>query len=288
MDYYFGSVPPNSLEGQYIIETGGCILNTQYREKNLINQWVDIKKTLQPDIKIFVDSGAFSAHTQGVDIDIDDYISYLNEIIEDIEICAALDVIGDPQKSWENYLYMIDRVAIPEKVLYTYHFGEDIEFLENSLKYISNKFDSPYIAIGGVALIKDATLRVDFLYKTVDVLKKYPNVKYHLFGVTDFKILNVLPCTSVDSTTHIMCGAFGKIFLPTHDGWLKAIRPDSFETSMCLDEINFYLNKYNITLDELIESRNHRVYFNCRIIIDTIHNFKPSTNMNLGKKKSLW
>ena len=288
MDYYLGSVPPNSLEGKYIIENGGCVLSTQYREKNLIKQWVDIRKTTQPKIKIFVDSGAFSAHTQGVDIDIDEYISYLNGIIEDIEICAALDVIGDPQKSWENYLYMINRVLTPEKVLYTYHFGEDIKFLEKALEYVSDKFESPYIAIGGVALIKDTSLRADFLDRAIELLKQYPTVKYHLFGVTDFKILNSLPCTSVDSTSHIMCGAFGKILLPTHDGWLKAIRPDSFKTSIHLDEINFYLDKYNITLNELIESRNYRVYFNCRIIIDTMSNFKTPVSINVGRKKSLW
>lgn len=85
-----------------------------------------------------------------------------------------------------------------------------------------------------------------------------------------------------------MCGAFGKILLPTHDGWLKAIRPDSFKTSIHLDEINFYLDKYNITLNELIESRNYRVYFNCRIIIDTMSNFKTPVSINVGRKKSLW
>ena len=52
MDYYLGSVPPNSLEGKYIIENGGCVLSTQYREKNLIKQWIDIRKTTQPRVKI--------------------------------------------------------------------------------------------------------------------------------------------------------------------------------------------------------------------------------------------
>ena len=59
-------------------------------------------------------------------------------------MCAALDVIGDAKSSWENYIYMRERIKIPDKLLYTFHYGEETEYLENAIRYFKeNKI--PYI-----------------------------------------------------------------------------------------------------------------------------------------------
>ena len=62
--------------------------------------------------QVFLDSGAFSAHSLGVSINIDDYCDYIirnRDIIRhDDNVCMAsvLDGIGDDVKTWQNQLYM--------------------------------------------------------------------------------------------------------------------------------------------------------------------------------------
>ena len=70
--------------------------------------------------KLFIDSGAYTAHTKGTKIDVDEYINYLNDIHEYCTVYAQVDHIAgrfgqpkDPKEveaapgiSWENYNYM--------------------------------------------------------------------------------------------------------------------------------------------------------------------------------------
>ena len=48
-------------------------------------------------IKWFLDSGAFSAFTQGAEIDIQEYIEFIKEHKDYLEAYANLDVIGDAE-----------------------------------------------------------------------------------------------------------------------------------------------------------------------------------------------
>lgn len=284
MNYYFGSVPPTSLEGQWILENSGCVLHSQYRERNLISQWIKLRHETEYSPRIFVDSGAYSAHTMGVDINIDDYIKYLNTIIDDIELCAALDVIGDAEKSWENYLYMRERVSQPNKVLYTFHFEEDFKYLERAVEYFIDN-NILYMAIGGVALIKNPAQRVWFLDEVQNRLKG-TNIKIHLFGVTDYKVVSQIKCESVDSTQHIMAGAFGKIILPKGDGF-KVLRPDKIKGTPDEKDLTNVFKSHNVTIDELIDSRNSRVYFNTQILSENINSFICS-DKTVASKTDLW
>ena len=56
-------------------------LLSQYLEKKNILDWVEYLKT-HPECKskLFIDSGAFTAHTKGVDIPVDSYIEFVNSI----------------------------------------------------------------------------------------------------------------------------------------------------------------------------------------------------------------
>jgi hypothetical protein len=52
--------------------------------------------------KIFLDSGAFSAYTQGVQINLDAYCDYIHRNADIIEVASVLDGIGDPLKTFQN------------------------------------------------------------------------------------------------------------------------------------------------------------------------------------------
>lgn len=53
---------------------------------------------------IFVDSGAHTAYTQGKEVDFDDYTGFLKSQRDYIDVAAQLDIIGDQQRTTENYI----------------------------------------------------------------------------------------------------------------------------------------------------------------------------------------
>jgi hypothetical protein len=169
-------------------------------------------------VKIFLDSGAFSAFTQGAEIDLPGYCDYIKrnmEVIEkvDRDICASvLDGIGDPQKTYENQLAMEAHGVRP---LPCFHYGEDERYLE---WYIAN-YD--YITLGGMVPISTPQL---FLWLD-RIWDKYlcdgagrPKIKVHGFGLTSFDLMERYPWFSVDSSSWVRTAATGGILMPVKKG----------------------------------------------------------------------
>ena len=75
------------------------------------------KEKIKPK-KLFIDSGAFSAWTRGKQIDVDEYINWINERADFIDLYGQIDVIpgdrvkghtqplGGGKSNVKNYLYM--------------------------------------------------------------------------------------------------------------------------------------------------------------------------------------
>lgn len=172
---------------------------------------------------IFLDSGAFSAHTKGVQIDVDEYIAYINEHDHILTTFAQLDTIpGEfrkpktkeqleeaPELSWQNYLYMVEKVKSPEKLQPIFHQGEDFKHLERMLNH------EPKIQYLGLSPANDVPTpqRVTFLEKCFEMIKKSknPDVKTHAYGMTSLKHLEYLPLYSADSTSWLQTGVNGGI-----------------------------------------------------------------------------
>lgn len=164
--------------------------------------------------KVFLDSGAFSAHTLGVTIDLPTYCDYIKRNmdiwrVEDGAVMASvLDGIGDPLKTWRNQVAMEQLGATP---LPCFHFGEDERYLEHYVKKYS------YITIGGMVGRSSDTLA-----KWLDrIWEKYmidgsgrPRLKVHAFGITAIPIMRRYPWYSVDSSSWIQGAAFGSVFTP--------------------------------------------------------------------------
>ena len=274
-----------------------------YFDKTAIDKYKDM---VSSHGKLFIDSGAFSAWTQGKVINVDEYIKWINDRADYIDLYGQIDVIpGDrnsgklpsleevreaAQKTWENYLYMRPKMKKPEGLLYTFHVGEPIEFLKQALEWKDeNGNHIPYIALGGM-VGKPANTRDAFLRSCFDAISKSsnPKVKVHAFGMTDINLLMKYPITSADSTSWIMTGATGSIMsdagvvavssqqvnLPTHYSHLpkEALKP--FEDSIA---------EYGFTLDELAESRDKRIMHNARYMKKKFDNieYNPSTQRKL-------
>ena len=180
--------------------------------------------------KLLIDSGAHSAHTKGVKLDLEEYIDFVNENIEKMTLYVQVDKIPGqyrkpktaqdwleaPKLSWENYLYMRSRSKDPSKLVPVFHQGEDLKWLRNLCDYTFE--DGSHIPYIGLSPRGDVSLqsKYDFCAECFGVIQhsSNPNVMTHAFGATSLEMLERLPFTSADSTTWVLVSAFGQVWMP--------------------------------------------------------------------------
>ena len=158
---------------------------------------------------IFLDSGAFSAFTQGVNIDIQEYIDFIKTHKEHLTVYANLDVIGSPEGTWKNQRRMEKAGLMP---LPCFHYGEDPKWLK---MYLSRGYE--YIALGGMVPISTPDLKIwlDDIWKNyLTDAEGMPIIKVHGFGLTSNSLMRRYPWWSVDSTSWVMTGRMGGVYVP--------------------------------------------------------------------------
>lgn len=161
-------------------------------------------------IKVFVDSGAFSAFSLGHEIDIKEYAQFLRDNRDIVEMASVLDAIGDPVGTFENQKRLED-MDLPVDILPCFHFGEPWELAEY---YVTHY---PYITIGGMVPISNDKLELwlDELWDRVLTDENgQARCKVHGFGLTSGLLMAKYPWYSVDSSTWVQAAAHGFIFLP--------------------------------------------------------------------------
>lgn len=162
--------------------------------------------------QIFLDSGAFSMFTQGVEVDMKGYVDFINKNKDVIEVASVLDGIGDPKLTLENQKKLEDLGA---DVLPCFHYGEPVEYLEYYLEHYD------HITLGGMVPESTPDLR-----KWLDTIwgdyltdeNGYPKIKVHGFGLTVLDLMFRYPWYSVDSTSWVMTGRFGSIYWRLDNG----------------------------------------------------------------------
>ena len=172
-----------------------------------------VEKMRRDGVQIFLDSGAFSAFTMGVDVDLKAYCRYIQEngdIIEKIDdaiLASVLDGIGDPLKTYENQMEMERNGVRP---LPCFHYGEDERYLD----YYANNYS--YITLGGMVPISTPQL-----YHWLDrIWEKHltdgagrPKVRVHGFGLTTMKLVERYPWFSVDSSSWVQTARTGGMMM---------------------------------------------------------------------------
>lgn len=166
------------------------------------------------DAKVFLDSGAFSAYTLGVSIDLPTYCEYIKRnmdlwrVEDGVVMASVLDGIGDPLKTYQNQLAMEQLGAKP---LPCFHAGEDERYLEH---YVKNY---EYITLGGMvgSSTKQLCIWLDRMWERyLTDGSGRPRLKVHGFGITAIPIMERYPWHSVDSSSWIQSAAFGSIITP--------------------------------------------------------------------------
>lgn len=167
-------------------------------------------------VRVFLDSGAFSAYTLGVNIDLPTYCDYIKRntdiwrVEDGVVMASVLDGIGDPLKTFENQKHM---EWYGTKPLPCFHAGEDERYLEY---YVQNY---EYITLGGMvgSSTKQLCIWLDRMWsRYLTDGSGRPRIKVHGFGITSIPIMERYPWYSVDSSSWIQSAAFGSIMTPNH------------------------------------------------------------------------
>ena len=263
--------------------------------------------------KAFCDSGAYGAAHSGKEINLDQYIEFINDTPE-CEVFAVLDEIPWPEvnaetakissdNTWKNYLYMLERVK-PEyrdKLVCAYHCGEPYGHLKRILEGVDG-YKPAYIALGGRAGVSTAklySLLDNYFWKIIEESSN-PNVKVHAFGVTVFDMLERYPWYSADSTTWLRTGIAGNIHSrhcvgsvvnistrkaekgkKSREGALnniKHITPELRE--LIIEEIE----SRGYTLEQLAEDYKARNEWNCLYYKDWADNFTFTPKKKVRKR----
>jgi len=203
-----------------------------YMDRGILNQ------ANAAGVKWFLDSGAFSALTQGIKIDIKKYGQFVLEAQKRGMLSVASN-LDDTSKNelltYQNQKYLEAMGCVVQPV---FHTRENEEWLA---KYLDEGYD--YIFIGG--MVPETT---KWLHGWLDHIWYHyltnpdgtPRVKVHGFGLTSLPLMFKYPWYSVDSTSWQATGSFGSIFVdvPQPNGLIRDYKVDFSSVSQKRYDMN--------------------------------------------------
>lgn len=176
---------------------------------------------------LFLDSGAFTLYMEFMSKNrkdysfygsklfeqyLDDYAAFVKKYGAGIDWYANLDVIYDPQKSWDVQKYLEEKHGL--RPVPVFHIGSDYKWLD---KIVEGGYE--LIGLGGLArktsreyLLAWADTVFERLCPASNDYK--PIVKVHGFAATSHRYTVRYPWWSVDSVSWAKAAGFGCIFVP--------------------------------------------------------------------------
>lgn len=255
----------------------------------LLSYWYDKKafqKRVEKGLKTFLDSGAFTAWTKGVAIDVDEYISYVDANTDGIEFFCQVDTIPKTKEeansgtTLDNYAYMLQKVKSPEKLLPVFHYGTHFEQFEKLFE-VNPELD--YVCLGALVGVPKTT-RDAFFDKFFTYLKTIgkSDLKVHALGMTSLDLLEKYPFHSADSTTWLSFARNGLLLSHNGHGNIQVgERTNKDPNNLCnreqqvQDSIMSLIEKYGLTWEDVSTSRDMRAIYNIRFLHDWIQNYQP-------------
>lgn len=158
-----------------------------------------------PYPEVFLDSGAFSAFSQNVMVDISSYCEYIHRYKHLIATYSNLDVIGSASGTLANQRRMEREGLHPLPV---FHINEEWSFLQDYIEQY------PYIALGGmVPYLNPGKRRILMQWLIKCFRLSEGRSVFHGFGCTVWNAISSFPWYSVDSSTWAAGFKYGKVFL---------------------------------------------------------------------------
>ena len=223
---------------------------------------------------LILDCGAWTDQKSMNPTDIDEYISYLLVTGGHYDFYFNLD-----QDFRENvfsslnlgHLLKLEEAGLhPVPVIHSLYTGEIEYYIDKGYKII--------------ALGSSYATRLDALKFVFDKFAKYPDVKIHIFGTTNYKNLIEVPAYSVDSSSWGTSGKFGDMTYWNSEsdkvdktdriyigGYYRPYdEPEHhFETYYCKKQLEEYLEKtFHFTYKDFLGANG---YYNLQIV--NIHHY---------------
>lgn len=252
-----------------------CVPNARAHRENVshylesyhyINKGNYVRNIRQDKKKVFLDSGAFSSFSLGVEVDIHAYAEFIKDHQDIILMASVLDAIGDPIGTYHNQNTL---EKLGAEVLPCFHFGEPLDLCEY---YVRNY---KYITLGGMVPIPNGKLEVwlDEVWSKVLTDKDgYARTKVHGFGLTSRSLMAKYPWYSCDSSTWVQLGANGNIVIPElpqpiaiseHSPNAKSHGRHAFTMPAVMrDRVDELLHHYGSSVEEMATQYPSRWAFN--------------------------
>lgn len=160
-------------------------------------------------VQFFADSGAHSARTLGIHLDVESYGAWLHKWHDQFTVYANLDVIYGPRATYQNQQVLEDMGLSPMPV---FHTGEPWSWLE---RYLDDGYT--YIALGKLLGNPWKALR-PWLAQAFRIAEG--RAVFHGFGLTAWQAVREFPWYSVDSSSWTSPYRWGTLTLFDSGRWV--------------------------------------------------------------------
>lgn len=174
--------------------------------------------------RVFIDSGGFSAFTQGLQIDVNSYAEWLLRNRKAIDVYANLDSIGDPKETLRNQIKLEQKGLRPLPVI---HVGSDVSLIrsyaERGYSYQCLGGMVPHLSSAAQAIRSGGEHDLLHWLDRAHEVALDAGVGLHGFGATTWSIVQRYPWKSVDSSSWAAGYRFGNmiLFQPRSGRWLN-------------------------------------------------------------------
>jgi hypothetical protein len=160
---------------------------------------------------LILDSGAFTAHTQGGKIDLYEYADWLDSAPRPYDFAFTLDVLGDERQSFRNWERLRDRGTPTVPVV---HFGQKPDAMQ---RYIDAGAER--VALGGLAGGGPTPQAKAWTAVMFRALRDQPHIATHGLGIHLSSPMARFPWTTTDSSTFGFAWRFARLMLWTGRRW---------------------------------------------------------------------
>lgn len=196
----------------------------------------------QKEIRLLVDSGAFTAWKAKKEIKLDDYCRFIETLPVKPWRYFTLDVVGNPKETMVNYNLMLKRGFKPIPIFTR---GEDSSVLDEYYK------TSDVVGVGGLVKTKGKNGFVK------GIMSKIGSRKVHWLGFINLAFLKYFKPYMCDSSTWSMGSRYGSFpFYPGHG--LNPTQITRKTLSKQSKDLRFLarLDEYKINLKQLFDNSN--------------------------------
>lgn len=187
-----------------------------------------IKGDFGPAVEYGLDSGAFSAWSRGIRIDLEKYAEHIlahrdlyGTFIASLDVIPGRKVHGlnnvtaaererAAEEGWDNWIEL-KRLLKPAGItpIHTYHRGEDIKWLKRLMD------ESWYLSLGGTSILptEEKIKWLDSIMPYLTDDKGWSIRKLHGFACTSVRIMKRYPWASVDSASWHHASEHGQVYI---------------------------------------------------------------------------